>query len=165
MFCVLDWSMVKIPSHGWNLSKLLDPTEIGKMFCLLGLAKALMKMIGKPLFSLLYKVIGDLFDFFLPDIQLFRKWRYCRRQSKPTPRFASLSSSSSSLSFSDWSSSTTWGRYGTRKERIVRKRKKIWNDWLRAMKNILLIIKQCRTQMRKYNLFSQTASFINNKQP
>ena len=56
--------MVKIPSHGWNLSKLLDPTEIGKMFCLLGLAKALMKMIGKPLFSLLYKVIGDLIDFF-----------------------------------------------------------------------------------------------------
>merc|ERR1712130_930182 len=35
------------------LSKLLDPTEIGKMLCLLGLAKALMKMIGKPLFSLL----------------------------------------------------------------------------------------------------------------
>ena len=36
--------------------KLLEPTEIGKMFCLLGLAKALMKMIGGPLFSLLYKV-------------------------------------------------------------------------------------------------------------
>ena len=41
-----------------NLLKLLEPTEIGKMFCLLGLAKALMKMIGKPLFSLLYKVIS-----------------------------------------------------------------------------------------------------------
>ena len=40
-----------------NLFKLLEPTEIGKMFCLLGLAKALMKMIGKPLFSLLYKVL------------------------------------------------------------------------------------------------------------
>ena len=40
-----------------KLFKLLEPTEIGKMFCLLGLAKALMKMIGKPLFSLLYKVV------------------------------------------------------------------------------------------------------------
>ena len=47
-----------------KLLKLLEPTEIGKMFCLLGLAKALMKMIGKPLFSLLYKV------FFLYTKQL-----------------------------------------------------------------------------------------------
>jgi len=42
------------------LSKLLEPTEIGKMFCLLGLAKALMKMIGKPLFSLLYKATVEV---------------------------------------------------------------------------------------------------------
>ena len=45
-----------------KLLKLLEPTEIGKMFCLLGLAKALMKMIGKPLFSLLYKVVCFLYS-------------------------------------------------------------------------------------------------------
>ena len=52
----LNSSCWSFDNNPYDNLKLLEPTEIGKMFCLLGLSKALMKMIGKPLFSLLYKV-------------------------------------------------------------------------------------------------------------